>query len=191
MIFLPGILGPSLRIEDAKLLKTNFSSATSLVEKTASIDLQRSGPISGYRTDFLFDYDIFPRYIMRPETEWRREGRNMRCGDVIVQQVFVPPLGFGVGLEFAVRISAIFGDDKKLGFAYETLRGHIEKGTSEFYLEQKAGGLFFTIHTRSKPSHWAARLSRPIAIQYQKWCTTRALHHVKRRFAEENQLTSA
>jgi uncharacterized protein (UPF0548 family) len=189
MNILPRFFGRSLSIEEAKLLETNFSSAASLSEKTTSIRLDSYGPLGIHSTQFLFDYDTFPQYIMRAETEWRAEGRSMRCGDVIVQQVFVPPVGLGICLEFAVRISAIFNEEKKLGFAYETLCGHVEKGVSKFYLEERKSGLFFTIQTRSEPGHWAARLFGPLTVQYQKWCTRRALLHVKRRFSEENAIS--
>jgi hypothetical protein len=73
---LPGIFGSSLRIEDAKLLEPNFNSAASFPEKTASIRLASPDLTTAYRTKFLFDYDIFPRNIMRA---------------VIIQRVFVPP----------------------------------------------------------------------------------------------------
>jgi len=32
----------------------------------------------------------------------------MRVGDIIVQRAVLPPIGFGICAEFAVRISALF-----------------------------------------------------------------------------------
>ena len=58
----------------------------------------------------------------------------MRIGDIIVQRAVMPPIGFGICAEFAVRIWALIGEPSKLGFAYETLAGHLERGVSEFYL---------------------------------------------------------
>jgi uncharacterized protein (UPF0548 family) len=76
---------------------------------------------------------------MRAEAQWIRERRTMRIGDIIVQRAVLPPIGFGICAEFAVRISALISEPSKLGFAYETLAGHLERGVSEFYFEERAG----------------------------------------------------
>jgi Domain of unknown function (DUF1990) len=60
-----------------------------------------------------------------------------------LQRAVLPPIGFGLCAEFAVRISALINTPSKLGFAYETLAGHLERGVSEFYFEEHAGKLFF------------------------------------------------
>jgi uncharacterized protein (UPF0548 family) len=186
MKLLPCALGPSLTVEEALTLDSNFSSAATLPEKTSDIALDYSGPISSYRTDFLFAYDIFPRSLMRTEAQWTREGRAMGVGDIIVQRAVLPPIGFGLCAEFAVRISVLISEPSKLGFAYETLAGHLERGVSEFYFEERAGALFFVIHTYSEPAHWLSRLGRPFSLVYQKWCTQQALKRVKRRFESCN-----
>jgi hypothetical protein len=186
MKLLPCALGPSLTVEEALTLSSNLSSAATLPEKTSEIALGHSGPISSYRTDFLFAYDVFPRFLMRAEPQWIREGRVIRIGDIIVQRAVLPPIGFGLCAEFAVRISALISEPCKLGFAYETLAGHLERGLSEFYFEERGGQLFFVIHTYSEPAHWLSRLGRPFSLAYQKWCTHQALKHVKRRFESCN-----
>jgi hypothetical protein len=107
-------------------------------EKTSEIALGYSGPISSYHTDFLFAYDIFPRFLMRAEAQWIRESRAIRVGDIIVQRAVLPPTGFGLRAEFAVRISSLISERSKLGFAYETLAGHLEREISEFYFEHRA-----------------------------------------------------
>ncbi len=124
---------------------------------------------------------------MRAEPQWIRERRGMRVGDIIVQRAVLPPIGFGLCAEFAVRISALIREPRKLGFAYETLAGHVESGVSEFYFEERGGALLFVIHTYSEPAHWLARLGRPFSLAYQKWCTHEALKHVKACFESCNQ----
>jgi Domain of unknown function (DUF1990) len=186
MKLLPCALGPSLTVEEALTFSSNVSSAATLPEKTSEIALGYSAPIHSCCTDFLFAYDIFPRFLMRAEPQWTREGRAMRVGDIIVQRAVLPPVGFGLCAEFAVRISALISEPSKLGFAYETLAGHLERGVSEFYFEERAGALFFVIHTYSEPAHWLSRLGRPFSLVYQKWCTQQALKHVKRRFESCN-----
>jgi hypothetical protein len=187
MKLLPCALGPSLTLEEARRLESNFSSVATLPEKTTEIALRCPLPIGAYRTDFLFDYDIFPTFLMRAESQWIREGRSMRIGDVILQRAVLPPIGFGLCAEFAVRICTIFSEPRKLGFAYETLTGHLERGISEFYFEERAGEIFFVIHTRSGPGHWLSRLGGGfLTLSYQRWCTGQALRHVNKRFHREN-----
>ena len=186
MKLLPCALGPALTVEEALTLSANFSSAAAFPEKTSQIALGYSGMISSHHTDFLFAYDIFPRFLMRAEPQWIREGREMRVGDIIVQRAVLPPMGFGLCAEFAVRISKLMSEPSKLGFAYETLAGHLERGVSEFYFEERTGALFFVIHTYSEPAHWLSRLGRPFSLAYQKWCTQQALNHVKKRFESCN-----
>jgi hypothetical protein len=172
-------------LESAKGLTRNFVSLRGSREQTASIFLANNGPITSYETQFLFDYDIFPAFILRYKTEWEQNSRQMREGDVIIQRVMVPPFVFGVCLDFAVRVTAIYQMQERLGFAYETLRGHVESGISEFYFEERPTGLFFTIRTLSKPCQ-STRLCSLLVLLYQKWCTNRALQHVKSRFGAEN-----
>jgi uncharacterized protein (UPF0548 family) len=146
-----------------------------------------AGPISRWRTDFLFDYDIFPSRIMRYEAEWKISGREMKTGDIILQRAILPPVGFGFCMEFAVRICSFIDEEKRLSFAYETLSGHVERGLSEFYFEQKEDSLTFTIHTFSEPGHWSSRLlKRVFTLPYQAWCTRQALKHVQARFQQQN-----
>jgi len=128
---------------------------------------------------------------MRAEMQWIHEGRAMRIGDVIVQRAVLPPIGFGLCAEFGVRISAIFSETRKIGFAYETLAGHLERGVSEFYFEERVDEIFFVIHTLSEPGHWLSRLGGGIlALPYQRWCTRQALQHVKQRFQRNNPTES-
>jgi hypothetical protein len=53
----------------------------------------------------------------------------------------------GLCAESAVRISAVINEPSKLGFASGELDGHLKRGLLEFYLEERARGLFFLIHT--------------------------------------------
>jgi uncharacterized protein (UPF0548 family) len=93
----------------------------------------------------------------------------MRTGDIIVQRAVLPPIGFGLCAEFAVRISAFISETSKLGFAYETLAGHLERGILEFYFEERTGEVFFVIHTYSEPAHWLSQLGRVFSLLYQRW----------------------
>jgi Domain of unknown function (DUF1990) len=184
----PCIVGPAITFRQAKTFAPNFSDARALPEKTSSIDLDAAGPIRNWHTEFLFDYDVFPSSILRFEAEWRAEGRKMRVGDLILQRAVVPPIGFGICMEFAVRICKLIVEERRLGFAYETLSGHAERGVSEFYFEDRGGSLAFTIHTHSEPGHWTSRLAKNVVtLPYQAWCTRRALKHVRDVFERSNE----
>jgi len=181
------IAGPGITFQQAKGFSPNFADAESLPERSTSIDLGVAGPIGNWRTDFLFDYDIFPSWIMRFEAEWDTSERRMSIGDIILQRAILPPIGFGICMEFAVRICSIIREGGRLGFAYETLAGHAERGRSEFYFEEKAGLIVFTIHTFSEPGHWTSQCAEKVfTLPYQAWCTRRALKHVRRRFQQAN-----
>lgn len=180
-------LGASMTFAHAKTLQRNFADAHAFPEHTHTIALNVGGPVRNWRTDFLFDYEVFPPHIMRFDAEWLAAARNMTAGDVIIQRTMLPPIGFGICVEFAVRISSVFEEENRVGFSYETLSGHAERGVSAFYFEEKGGAVFFTIRTLSQPGHWTARLvSRMFTLPFQAWCTRRALARVRDRFQKEN-----
>ena len=182
----PCISGIAISFDRAKDFSPNFTESHSLPEQIDSIALGFPAPLQNWQTDFLFNYDIFPKSIMRFEAEWIAENRPMRVGDIILQRAILPPIGFGICIEFAVRICSLIGEDSRLGFAYETLTGHAEKGVSEFYFESKDSELYFTIRTLSEPGHWLSRVARNFTLPYQSWCTNRALKHVRSRFRHKN-----
>jgi len=131
--------------------------------------------------DFLFRYEVFPDNIMSHLTQWGAEQRTMEVGDTIVQQVYLPPSRVvSQKLIFGVRVNRVFKDSRRVGFSYETLVGHVERGESEFSLETVGEGLRFVIRTFSEPSSWFLKLLGPVfALPYQRFCTAQALKHVK------------
>jgi hypothetical protein len=184
----PCALGPSMTFEASRGLRANFEDTRGLPERRSSVDLGFVGPIRRWRTDFLFDYRVFPTWLMHFDAEWTAAGRKMAPGDLIIQRPIMPPVGFGLCLEFAVRIREVFDEAARLGFSYETLEGHAEGGISEFYFCERSGRVQFEIHTLSGPGNWAARVVKDVfTLPYQAWCTRRALATVARRFRETNQ----
>lgn len=190
MTILPCILTPSLLLNEARTLTPNVGDDhRALREAVSSIALGSGASLRDVDVAFLFDYDIFPRTILDAVTEWRAAMRAMRVGDTIVQRVFIPPIGRGICLEFAVRITSVVREERRAGFAYATLDGHVERGVSEFMVEEIDGELRFTIRTWSGPGHWLGRgINRPVAAAYQAWCTRRALAHVGEEFGRRNRL---
>ncbi len=153
-----------------------------LAAKSSTITIDSTTtPIKLDRT-FLSDCDIFPSSIMNSLAEWNLDHRQMQVGDTIVQQVYLPPTPqFSQKVIFGVRISEIVDEPKRRGFSYETLEGHVEKGSSTFVLEENERGLEFKIHTHSTPGPLLAKLLGPVfSVPYQGYCTHKALEYVKR-----------
>ena len=137
---------------------------------------------------FLFDYKIFPENILSAYTQWRHEGRTMQNGDTIVQQIYFPPTKtISQKIIAAVRIKEVLIEENVMGFSYETVQGHIEKGISSFLIEKTSGRLNFTIHTHSSSNNLILDLLSPVfSSPYQDYCTKKALHHMMKVFEKEN-----
>ncbi|PWG78005.1 hypothetical protein DDR33_24535 [Pararcticibacter amylolyticus] len=160
-----------------------------LIEKSTVIDIVTKKRLTELPINFLFDYNIFPDYIMTALCQWKSEKRNMCVGDTIVQQAFLPPTRyFSHKILMGVRINNIINESKRLGFSYETLEGHIEQGVSTFMIEElEEGKIIFKIHTFSKPQHILAKLvSRIFSVPYQVFCTNQALKNAKKQLEKYN-----
>ncbi len=156
-----------------------------LIEKTTVIPIDTNKNLQDLDTAFLFDYKIFPPNIMTFLTQWNYENREMQIGDSIVQQAFIPPTPqFSQKIIFGARINNIIKERTRLGFSYETLKGHVEIGISTFTIESiDDNKTIFKIHTFSKPGNLLTQLVGPIfSVPYQTFCTWQALLNVKRQF---------
>ena len=112
----------------------------------------------------------------------------MQEGDVIVQQAFLPPLPLSLKCVFAVRVLQIFREPTKVGFSYGTLRGHAEKGRSEFFFALQDGVIRATIHTYSAPGNLLTRLIAPlVTLPYQRYCTRLGLQRMREGFLAANR----
>lgn len=156
--------------------------STELAEKETRIPLNIQHSLDEIDLDFLFAYKIFPENILSPFTQWNYENRKMQSGDTIVQQIFIPPVkSISQKIICGVRVKDVIDEEQRKGFSYETLEGHVEKGISIFTVEESRHGIFFVIKTFSEPAHFLAKLVAPVFSRpYQKYCTQKALLHVKR-----------
>jgi hypothetical protein len=152
-----------------------------LIEKVTTINILTSKKLTELPLNFFFEYHIFPDYIMTSLCQWSIEKRSMTIGDTVLQQIFIPPFKpFSLKIIIGVRITNVINEPKRLGFSYETLEGHIEKGSSDFIIEELNDGIAFSIHTFSKPQNvWMNLLRHVISIPYQHFCTCKALYNVK------------
>ena len=154
-----------------------------LKEKKTIIEINTSKKLEDIDLISLFEYMIFPAHIMSYLTQWNHEGRSMRIGDTILQQVYIPPYPqFSQKIIFGVRIKEIINEPARKGFCYETLQGHVEKGISIFTIEQLDNGkTIFSIKTFSKPATLLTKILAPVlSLPYQTYCTRQALENVKK-----------
>ena len=168
-----------------KQLQTEPTSAfnkTKLKEKTTTTCIKTNRTLKELDLGFFFNYQIFPPNIMTFMTQWNHEHRQMRIGDTILQQVFIPPTKtFSQKMVFGVRVNSVIDEPKRRGFSYVTIEGHVEKGESTFTVEESERGLVFKIRTFSEPGNLLTKIVGPIfTVPYQAYCTREALENVKR-----------
>jgi hypothetical protein len=157
--------------------------SSKLTEKTTVIPIDTHKDFHELDSAFFFDYKIFPSNIMTFLTQWSFENRDIQIGDTIVQQAFIPPFRqFSQKIIFGVRINNIIKEPTRMGFSYETLKGHVEMGISTFTIEKTGDGkTIFKIHTFSNPGNLLTQLVGPIfSVPYQTFCTKQGLLNVKR-----------
>lgn len=154
---------------------------TKLKAQRSQVTIDVNVSLAQLKLDCLYDYRIFPGNIMTGLPQWLHEGRSIRAGDTIVQQVFIPPFGLSQKVVFGVRIKEVIDGPTRKGYSYETLEGHVERGISTFTVEPAADGtVTFVIHTYSAPATTLTRLLGPVfSVPYQAYCTRHALQHVK------------
>ena len=76
---------------------------------------------------------------------------------------------FGLWWMNAARIVYTLDDDRRFGFAYGTLPGHVERGEECFWIEKEAdGSIYYHIRAFSKPRFWLVKLGYPVARAYQR-----------------------
>ena len=76
---------------------------------------------------------------------------------------------FGVWWVNAARIVYTFDNDRQFGFAYGTIKGHLESGEELFLIERNdAGEIYYRIKAFSKPAVWFVWFGYPVARFYQK-----------------------
>jgi len=174
-------------LEVFKSKKVMIYDKDKLTEKITEIEINTNKSVNDLNLDFFFDYNIFPNNILIFKTQWEDENREMKIRDTIVQQTFIPPIqSFSQKIVFGVRIKEIIDENKRKGFSYETLEGHVEKGISTFTIEKLNNKIIFRIHTFSTPGNILTKILGSIfTIPYQSYCTKQALKNVKQQV--ENQ----
>lgn len=154
-------------------------SPENLKHKTTQILIKK--PFFTLDVSPFFDYKIFPEKILIPYTQWHHEQRQMVVGDMIVQQIHLPPfITLSQKIVAAVKITSVTNTDVVKEFSYETIEGHVERGISTFRLQPKGDYSIFTIETLSEPAIPFLKIFAPISSLYQDYCTRQALENVEK-----------
>lgn len=168
----------------------SFTNHINFPERVTARSLPFSSSIADLHmcnVDFLFNYHIFPTSIMRFAAEWQATERPMREGDVIVQQITLPPLRISIKCIFAVRVLAIRHSGQHMSFQYGTLEGHPERGISEFAVTLTRHNIHISIQTFSQPGNRLSQIVGPFfTLPYQQYCTNRALEYMAAAFIQTN-----
>jgi len=97
-------------LSDFKLKPLSFQDPSTFPKRTSSrtISLRRSPKsLEDLDCSFLLRYCVFPSNMLVHLADWEVETREMRVGDTILQQTFLPPLPhMSLKLIVAVRVLA-------------------------------------------------------------------------------------
>lgn len=87
---------------------------------------------------------------------------------------------FGIWWINSARIVYVFDEPNHFGFAYGTLKGHLEKGEECFWIERdEAGTISYHIRAFSKPYYWFVKLTYPMARYYQRRFVQESMAHMQ------------
>ncbi len=76
---------------------------------------------------------------------------------------------FGIWSLNACRIVYVVDEPRCFGFAYGTLREHVERGEERFTVEWRDDdSVWYDMLAYSRPNHWLAKLGYPVSRLFQK-----------------------
>jgi hypothetical protein len=150
---------------------------------------QSVNSLNEFSHEYIFKYKIFPINILNHYSSWEANNREMKVGDTVVQEIYLPPIQkTSLKLIMGTRIKEVFQTNNKIGFSYQTLKGHVERGVSEFYVQLEGQKIVFTIRTFSEPGNIISSALGPFfSTPYQAYCTHKALKQMKQQFIDENK----
>lgn len=147
------------------------------VSSSSSVDIHH------HQFEFLFRYQIFPSHLLHFCGEWELSNREMQVGDIIVQQIMIPPSRISLKCIFGVKVLAVYHETDRVGFSYGTLKGHPETGINEFSFYQDGSNLMAQICTTAKPGLFISRMLAPFFTRpYVNYCNRQALELMKKTF---------
>lgn len=117
----------------------------------------------------LLDYTFYPASLVTAPGP-------VVADTVLRQRIRVGPLRF----DGPVRVVAWWDEPTRVGYRYEALPGHVERGTAEFELTLAGDDVRLRIESRSAPAHWLARIGAPLARAVQRRAYASAFKSLRR-----------
>jgi len=109
----------------------------------------------------------------------RRAGVRVQPEDAVCETGTEVLLAVGFGplrVHAPCRVVWTVAEERRVGFAYGTLKGHPESGEESFVVDcDAADDVWFTIRAFSRPARWYSRLGAPAARLVQTAITARYL----------------
>lgn len=88
---------------------------------------------------------------------------------------------FGLWWKNSTRIIYLIDEPKKFGFAYGTVKGHVERGEEIFCVEKDAEGkVYYKVEAFSRPDFWLTKLGYLLARFYQKKFARESMAQMKK-----------
>ena len=102
---------------------------------------------------------------------------DIRQGNVVLVTFRI----FGLWWVNSAQIVYTMNEQNRFGFAYGTLKGHLESGEEVFYIEKdETGKVFYHIKAFSSPAYWFVKLGYPVARFFQKRFVLQSMERVKK-----------
>ena len=74
----------------------------------------------------------------------------------------------GIWWTNSARIVYVIDEDRRFGFAYGTLPGHLERGEEQFLVRMdEHDNVFYSVKAFSRPRHWLAKICYPMVRRLQ------------------------
>jgi len=126
-----------------------------------TIDLGSGDAVWQAACTALRDWRMFPK----PWTDITPAQAPLRMGTVVAMSAQV----FGIWWINSCRIVYVIDEPDRLGFAYGTLPGHVEKGEELFLVERGDDGVVrYRIRAFSRPRQFLVRLTYPLPRVFQR-----------------------
>ena len=108
------------------------------------------------------------RMFPAPWTKISPEGAPLRTGRIVAMQAHALGLWWLNACRIVYTIDETDGAMRRFGFAYGTLRAHVEAGEERFSVElHDDGSVWYDLLAFSRPRYWPVRFARPLARRLQ------------------------
>lgn len=110
-------------------------------------------------------WTMFPR----PWTRIEPAGAPQREGEVVAMIAHIYDVWWLNACRIVYVVDEADANGRRVGFAYGTLRAHVESGEERFMVERRADdSVWYDLRAISRPRYWAARMAKLLARGLQR-----------------------